>query len=89
MIGPAKLVLDSDVFITAKNTYYAFDICPGFWKGLLYQHGKESVFSISRVHDELKMGRKTEDLVLWVDEQVPEEFFFEVDEEAVGKYAAT
>jgi len=89
MIGPAKLVLDSDVFITAKNTYYAFDICPGFWKGLLYQHGKGSVFSISRVHDELKMGRKTEDLVLWVDEQVPEEFFFDVDEEAVGKYAAT
>jgi len=23
-------VLDSDVFIAAKNAYYAFDICPGF-----------------------------------------------------------
>lgn len=24
-------VLDSDVFIAAKNAYYVFDICPGFW----------------------------------------------------------
>ena len=24
-------LMDSDVFITAKNLYYAFDIYPGFW----------------------------------------------------------
>ena len=35
MTLPAPLVLDSDVFIAAKNAYYAFDICPGFWKGIL------------------------------------------------------
>lgn len=29
MKKPAVFVLDSDVFIAAKNTYYAFDICPG------------------------------------------------------------
>ncbi len=25
-------VIDSDVFISAKNGYYAFVICPGFWE---------------------------------------------------------
>ncbi|NOZ87967.1 MAG: DUF4411 family protein [Deltaproteobacteria bacterium] len=29
-------VVDSDVLIAAKNAYYAFEICPGFWKGLIY-----------------------------------------------------
>ena len=24
-------LLDSDVFMAAKNLYYSFDICPGFW----------------------------------------------------------
>ena len=28
-----KYLLDSNVFIEAKNRYYAFDICPGFWEG--------------------------------------------------------
>lgn len=26
-----KFLLDTNVFIEAKNRYYAFDICPGFW----------------------------------------------------------
>lgn len=30
--------VDSDVFITAKNLYYAFDICPGFWKSVVHHH---------------------------------------------------
>ena len=30
MAGQIYLV-DSDVFITAKNLYYSFDLCPGFW----------------------------------------------------------
>ena len=35
MTAPKAFLLDSDVFIAAKNAYYAFDICPGFWKGEL------------------------------------------------------
>ena len=76
-------LLDSDVFIAAKNAYYAFDICPGFWKGLLHQHDQGRVFSISRVRSELLTGRKTEDLVQWVSKQVPDGFFLEVDEDEV------
>ena len=29
MGGPIHLI-DADVFISARNSYYAFDICPGF-----------------------------------------------------------
>ena len=31
-------LVDSDVFITAKNLYYAFDLCPGFWKSVVHHH---------------------------------------------------
>jgi hypothetical protein len=76
-------LLDSDVFIAAKNAYYAFDICPGFWQALLHKHHQARVFSISRVRGELLTGRKTEDLVKWVTNEVPEGLFLEVDEEDV------
>lgn len=76
-------LLDSDVFIAAKNAYYAFDICPGFWEALLNQHELARVFSITRVRGELLTGRKTEDLVKWVTTRVPESFFREVDEDQV------
>lgn len=76
-------LLDSDVFIAAKNAYYAFDICPGFWKCLIHHHLKGRVFSIDRVRSELLAGRKTEDLVLWVKDDLPESFFLEVDTDKV------
>lgn len=76
-------LLDSDVFIAAKNTYYSFDICPGFWKALMHQHGIGSVYSISRVRNELLVGSKTEDLHQWVSNEVPAEFFLDVDIEKV------
>ncbi len=72
-------LLDSDVLITAKNLYYAFDICPGFWKSLLHHHREGQVFSVDRVRTELLAGRKTEDLVQWVRDDVPQGFFLQVD----------
>lgn len=83
MTGSARFLLDSDVFITAKNAYYAFDIAPGFWDSLLRLHRGGRVFSVSRVRDELRMGRKTEDLYRWVSDVVPEGFFLDVDEQEV------
>lgn len=72
-------LLDSYALITAKNSYYAFDLCPGFWAGLLAQHGRGRVFSIDRVRGELMAGRKTDDLVQWTQSRVPDGFFREVD----------
>lgn len=68
-------LLDSDVFIAAKNAYYAFDICPGFWRGILNAHQRGRVGSIDRVKGELLSGRKEEDLVQWVKKDVPAAFF--------------
>ncbi|MCE2467720.1 MAG: DUF4411 family protein [Caldilineaceae bacterium] len=76
-------LVDSDVFITAKNLYYAFDICPGFWKSMIHHHRAGRVFSIDRVRSELLAGRKTEDLVRWVRNDVPKSFFIQVDTDAV------
>ncbi len=87
MTRPSTYLLDSDVLIAAKNTYYAFEICPGFWKGILreYEHGK--VYSIDPVRTELLSGRPDEDLVQWVRESVPAAFFQACSsEEVVNAY---
>jgi len=76
-------LLDSDVFIAAKNSYYAFEICPGFWKSVIHHHGEGDVCSIDRVRGELLAGRKTEDLVQWVKNDLPDGFFVGTDDNAV------
>jgi hypothetical protein len=73
--APTHFILDSDVFIAAKNAYYAFDICPGFWRGLLQKHERSRVRSIDRIKAELLSGSKEEDLVKWVKKEVPKGFF--------------
>ncbi len=84
MSADRVFLVDSDVFITAKNLYYAFDICPGFWKSLLHHHQAGRVYSIDRVRGELLAGSKTEDLVRWVRSEVPQEFFLPVDTASVA-----
>ncbi len=83
MITNRPYVLDSDVFIAAKNSYYAFMICPGFWDSLIHLHDEGNVCSIDRVRGELLAGRKTEDLVQWVKDELPSAFFKDTDEEVV------
>jgi hypothetical protein len=79
-----RYCLDADVFIAAKNTYYAFSICPGFWKSLIHHHGQERVFSIDQVKREILAGRESEDLVQWVRAKVPDEFFLATDSQEVA-----
>lgn len=76
-------ILDSDVFITAKNTYYAFTICPGFWDSLISHCEVGDIRSIDRVRSELLAGRSTEDLVQWVNSELPAEFFVGTDDKTV------
>jgi len=68
-------ILDSDVLITAKNSYYTFAICPGFWDSLLHFHELKKIGSIDHVRSELLRGRKTDDLVQWVDNELSAAFF--------------
>jgi len=56
-------LLDSDVFIQAKNLHYGFDFCPAFWTWIDERHAAGAVFSIEKVGDELKAG--ADDLATW------------------------
>ena len=49
-------LLDSDVFITAKNTHYAFDIAPGFWQWIERAHGQGRVYTVHRCYEEVVDG---------------------------------
>ena len=60
-----RYVLDTNVFIQAKNTWYGFGVCPGFWdllelgfaEGLLVSHEKVRA-ELMGGDDDLKCGQK-------------------------------
>lgn len=56
-------ILDSNVFMEAKNRYYAFDIVPGFWEALIDHAGTGHIQSIDRVRAEIDKGE--DDLKAW------------------------
>nr|WP_236688741.1 DUF4411 family protein [Clavibacter michiganensis] len=49
-------LLDTNVFIEAKNRYYAFDLAPGFWDWLEADADAGVIGSIEEVNDELVAG---------------------------------
>ncbi len=56
-------LLDTNVFIQAKNLHYGFDFCPGFWDWLDYANRNGILYSIERVKDELIAGN--DELAEW------------------------
>ena len=56
-------LLDSDVFIRAKNQHYGFDFCPAFWEWLERENRDARVFSVEKVEDELKV--QEDELTEW------------------------
>ena len=46
-------LLDTNVFIQAKNLHYGFDFCPAFWDWLITANAQGKVFSTEKVHGEL------------------------------------
>lgn len=56
-------LLDSNVFIQAKNLHYGFDFCPAFWDWLDAENRDGSVFSVERVGTELAVGG--DELATW------------------------
>jgi hypothetical protein len=49
-------LLDSNVFIQAKNLHYGFDFCPAFWDWIDQQNGNGTVYSVEKVGTELASG---------------------------------
>jgi hypothetical protein len=56
-------LLDSDVFIQAKNLHYGLDFCPAFWDRLITTNAKGLVVSTEKVGDEIEAG--ADDLAGW------------------------
>ncbi len=59
----SRYLLDTNVFIEAKNRYYGFDFCPAFWDWLLEQNAAGKVASIDKVEGELQAG--ADELSAW------------------------
>jgi hypothetical protein len=57
-------LIDSDVFIDAKNRHYGFDIVPAFWTWTEQQHRAGRVFTVQRVADEVLAG--ADELADWM-----------------------
>ena len=63
-------LLDTNVFIDASETYYANDICPGFWRWLSQA---DQIRSIKEVKDELLKGN--DGLSRWIKAKLSNDFF--------------
>lgn len=62
-------LLDSDIFIQAKNRHYGFDFCPAFWDWLIEKNALGLVLSIEKVEDELRAGH--DELSNWAIQRGP------------------
>jgi predicted nucleic acid-binding protein len=69
-------LLDSNVFISAKNLHYGMDFVPAFWEWLRETHKDGRVYSVQMVCAELVGG--ADELAQWAGVQ-PQTFFIEPD----------
>ena len=71
-----RYLLDTNTFIEAKNRYYTFDVCPGFWEWLGSFGKKQSMISTIHVKKELQDGK--DELADWI-KKMPNSYFIEAD----------
>jgi hypothetical protein len=79
-------LLDSNVFIQAKNLHYGFDFCPAFWDWIDQTHRARTVFSIEKVGDELRGSN--DELATWAQTRT-NAFFLEPDATVLPSLQAT
>lgn len=78
-------LFDADALIQAKDDYYGFDLCPGFWAWLDREAAAGQVFSIETVGKELMNGNDA--LATWAKERKGS-FFKSLDPAAMGAMPA-
>jgi hypothetical protein len=60
-------LLDANVLITANSTYYPLDQIPEFWSWVLHQATSNRIKIPREIMEEIKAGRKDDDLLLdWI-----------------------
>src|ERR1043165_2547114 len=67
-------LLDTNVFINAKQFHYCLDFCPGFWVWLIREGKKGVVRSVRQVYDEIH----NDELRDWL-RKLGADFFSEAD----------
>ena len=67
-----QYLLDTNAFIEAKNDYYRFSFCPGYWMWLLQKNQQQIIYSIDKIKAELLAGN--DDLTEWT-KKSPNELF--------------
>lgn len=75
-----RYLLDTNIFIQARNLHYGFDFCPAFWEWLIARNAAGIVGSIDKVSDELVAGG--DDLSDWAKAR-GDAFFLPPDEPVV------
>lgn len=66
-------LLDSNIFIEAKNRYYGMDFCPAFWDFLDRQIELQTIISTKNVFDELSSW--DDELSDWIKDREDSGFF--------------
>ena len=77
-------LLDSNVFIQAKNLHYGFDFCPAFWELLVKEHHNQKISSIDKVKDEISIG--DDELATWINHAQLRNFFMPTDAQTVMQF---
>jgi hypothetical protein len=78
-------LMDSNALIQAKNQFYRFTFCPGFWDWVADEHTKGALLSIQEVKKELEGGR--DELADWAGKVIPASFFVRPTAEVVTTQA--
>lgn len=71
-------LLDSNIFIEAKNRYYGMDFCPAFWDFLDRQIELQTIISTKNVFDELSSW--DDELSDWIKDREDSGFFLPIDD---------
>jgi hypothetical protein len=74
-------IVDTSVLIDAKDDYYAFDLCPGFWEWLELEAEAGEVVSIEMVRKEIEGG--ADELTAWAKRQSRD--FFKAEDAACAE----
>ena len=78
-------VLDANVFMEAARRYYAFDLAPGFWRGLEQYASTGRIKSIDKVKQELDKGK--DDLAEWANTEFKDAFATTNRQDVIDAYA--
>ena len=80
-----KYLFDTNIFITAKNTYYAMDIAKSFWKYLEKDAINDKIVIIDRVYEEIRKGN--DELATWVKKVFSDKIIYSNKDIIIQNYA--